>query len=577
MTFACSGLGIATTGGVAIGEIYLLQRGHLEVAPRFIPHEEIPDEVDRFRQAVAGARRQLKGVRGKIPETTRSDIVAFIDTHLLMLDDAALVEAPIEHIRTLACSADWALQLQRDALTKVFNEMEDPYLRTRKDDVDHVVNQILKNLLQEEEPKPEEMHGKVILAQDLTPADTILMRHQGISGFITEFGSPMSHTAILARSLDIPAVVGVRHATRCLRHGEQVVVDGELGMVLAAADGAILEHYRQRISSARNEATSLRRLIGQPTETVDHQRVELLANIELPEDIDTTRELGADGVGLYRTEYLYMNRREPPDEEEHFQAYRQVVEGLGGIPVTIRTLDLGADKQIDCSRSQPASNPALGLRAIRLCLKEPRLFMPQLRAILRVAALGPVRMMIPMLSNLQEVHKLKLLLESAREQLRTEEIPFAEQIPLGGMIEVPAAALSADAFAQELDFLSIGTNDLIQYTLAIDRIDDEVNYLYDPLHPSVLRLIQMVIDAGHRHGVPISMCGEMAGDARFVPLLLGMGLRAFSMQPGSLLDAKRTLRATHAGDLLKQVEALLPNLDQPTAAEALALLCNRTR
>lgn len=573
---ACTGIGI--TRGIAIGEAHLLQRGRTEVTPRFISRDDISNEVDRFRQAVSGARRQLKTVRNKIPDNTRSDIVDFIDTHLLMLDDVALTEAPIEHIRKGNCAAEWALQLQRDALVQVFEAMEDPYLRTRKDDVDHVVNQIQKVLLNLDDGDSSDLHGKVILAQDLTPADTILMRHQGIAAFVTEFGSPMSHTAILARSLGIPAVVGVRHATHCLRHGESLIVDGKQGIVLANADATTIRHYQELIGNTEAEAVLLRKLIGQPTVTRDGQTVQLMANIELPEDIESTRALKADAVGLYRTEFLYMNRKQIPDEEEHYQTYRQVVEGLGGIPITIRTLDLGADKQVDGGLSQEtlACNPALGLRAIRLCFKEPGLFQPQLRAILRASAHGPVRLMIPMLSNLQEVRKLKILLEEAMNSLKRDGLAFTAEMPVGGMIEVPAAALSADAFAKELDFLSIGTNDLIQYTLAVDRIDDEVNYLYDPLHPSILRLIQMVIDAGNRAGIPVGMCGEMAGDPYYVPLLLGMGLRELSMQPGSLLEVKRRLQALDCRELTRRTQGVMERLDEERSAYLIEEICNQS-
>ena len=436
------------------------------------------------------------------------------------------------------------------------------------------IDGLLKILLGHSDLQHEDLQGRIILAQDLTPADTILLRHQGVAAFVTEFGGPMSHTAILARSLGIPAVVGVHRATHSLSSGDQLIVDGERGLVLADADEATLQHYRRLIDDSRRHADALRKLIGRKTVTIDGETIKLMANIELPEDIDSTRSLGADGVGLYRTEYLYMNRSTPPGEEDHYQAYRQVLLGLGGIPVTIRTLDLGADKQIDgsCVSSPPACNPALGLRAIRLCLREPELFMPQLRAILRVATEGPVQIMIPMLSNLQELRRLKGLIEEAKSSLQRDGLRHDRNVQIGGMIEVPAAALAADAFARELDFLSIGTNDLIQYTLAVDRMDDEVNYLYDPLHPSVLRLIQMVIDAGRRQQTPISMCGEMAGDPRFIPLLVGMGLRTFSMQPGALLEVKRVLLRVDASHLLQQVSALMPDIDKPDTTARLTAL-----
>ncbi|WP_428634082.1 phosphoenolpyruvate--protein phosphotransferase [Sedimenticola sp.] len=572
MTFAGNGIGI--TRGVAIGEAHILQRGLLDISPRTIDSKNIPGEIKRFRLAIKGARERLQGIREKIPSTTRSDIIAFIDTHLLMMNDAALVEVPIQLIQQHAYAAEWALQLQRDSLVQVFDTMDDPYLRTRRDDVEHVVNQIQMSLLDIDGDTEADLNGKVILAQDLTPADTIVMRHQGIAAFITEFGGPMSHTAILARSLGIPAVVGVHNITRLLRQGECVVVDGEQGVVLADADQSTLAHYQSRINVAQGRATQLRSLIGKAATTREGVRVHLMANIELPEDIEATRELQADAVGLYRTEFLYMNRQGMPDEEEHYQTYRRVVEGLDGIPITIRTLDLGADKQVDgCTAT--SCNPALGLRAIRLCLKEPKMFQPQLRAILRAAVHGPVRIMIPMLSNLQEVRKLKALISETEADLRHEGIPFASEIPVGGMIEVPAAALSADAFTRELDFLSIGTNDLIQYTLAIDRVDDEVNYLYDPLHPAILRLIQMVITAGERAGIPVSMCGEMAGDPRYIPLLIGMGLREFSMQPGSLLIAKERLFELDAAKLTRQTRKLMKRLGESDFEQLLDKICTR--
>lgn len=386
----------------------------------------------------------------------------------------------------------------------------------------------------------------------------------------------MSHTAILARGLGIPALVGVHHATQILRQGERLIVDGKQGTLLATDEKSILDHYRNLIRKSEQRATSLLMLIKKPAITLDGETAQLMANIELPEDIEATRSLSADGVGLYRTEYLFMNRSGTPDEEEQFTAYSQAVEGLNGLPITIRTLDLGADKRLDnCSQESTTCNPALGLRAIRLCLKEPKLFRPHLRAILRATALGPVKIMIPMLSNLQEVYQIKAMLQETKESLTRDGLDYADNICVGGMIEVPAAALAADAFARELDFLSIGTNDLVQYTLAIDRIDDEVNYLYDPLHPSVLRLIQMVIDAGKRHNIPISMCGEMAGDPRYIPLLLGMGLREFSMQPGSLLEVKRVVRSLDAASLAKQVGRMMRNIDKPNALDALSLICNQ--
>ncbi len=556
MSLALSGIGVSR--GIAIGKAYLLQRGLPEVTEYAVPKALIKDEVTRFMQAVDLARQQLKAIRQQIPADTSQDIASFIDTHLLMLKDSALSEVPINLIRSRKCNAEWALKLQRDALVNVFDQMEDPYLRTRKDDVDHVVNRIQRILLKQEGHSQDTddmpLKGRIIVADDLTPADAVLMQHQGIAGFVTEHGGPLSHTAIIARNLRIPAIVGVRHARRYLNDDEELVIDGRQGVVLAEADDTILHHYRRVQNEERRYRTQLAKLKGEPAITRDGRVISLQANIELPEDVHAARRVAAAGVGLYRTESLFMNRDTPPDEEEQLAVYRQVLHGMRGAPVTIRTLDLGADKQANDSRDERplSSNPALGLRAIRLCLKDLTLFRPQLRAILRASAHGPLRMMIPMLSNLQEIHQVLQLIEECKQELTRQDLKFDPGLPIGGMIEVPAAAISAQFFAPLLDFMSIGTNDLIQYTLAIDRVEDDVNYLYDPLHPAVLHLIRHVIQAGHKAGVPVAMCGEMAGDTRYTRLLLGLGLSEFSMQPATLLEVKSIINASHAGELAAQ-------------------------
>ena len=574
MTLACAGIGVNSGIGIAIGDAYRLHRGLVRIEAGWVADDAVEAEVQRFRRAVATAGAQLRAVRAQIPSTTPTDIIEFIDTHLLMLEDRAIAEGPIDLIRNEGSTAEWALQLRRDALVQVFEEMDDPYLRTRKDDVDHVVGRIQKVLLSGTE-SPEDLDdlaGCIALAEDLTPADAVLLRHRGIAGFVTEYGGPMSHTAILARSLGIPAIVGARGSTSCLKHGERLILDARHGVVLADFDAATLAHFEATRDAARSRVAALRGLRDAPAVTRDGRRLELLANIELPDDVTVARDNGAEGVGLYRTEFLYMNRVTPPTEEEHFEAYRDVITGMGGVPVTIRTLDLGADKQVDGGATLACTNPALGLRAIRLCLKEPQLFRPQLRALLRASALGPVRIMLPMLTNVWEVMQTRALFEDAMRELTAEGVPFDPRVPIGGMIEVPAAALAAAAFARHLDFLSIGTNDLIQYTLAIDRVDDEVNYLYDPAHPAVLRLIQAVIDAGRSAGITVGMCGEMAGDPRFIPLLIGMGLNSFSMQPNSLLDARQLVRSADSGRLEREVRELMRNLDETDPSDLIAEL-----
>jgi phosphotransferase system enzyme I (PtsI) len=561
MTFALHGIGASK--GIAIGKVHRIERGQPEIHEYSLPKSRIRAEVRRFQRALADARADLRSVLARIPKETASDVSGFIDAHLLMLEDSTLTTVPIEIIRERRCNAEWALKMQRDAVISVFDAMDDEYLRTRKDDVDNVVNRIFRRLLAQDEPQREGarqlLAGKVVFADELTPSDTVLMQHQGVLGVVTEYGGPNSHTAILARSLRIPAVVGVHAARQYLRDDELVILDGRQGVVIGAPAPSILEQYRRGQRAIERFATARQKLRRARVVTSDGERIGLQANVELPEDVETASRLGAEGIGLYRTEFLFMNRAAPPDEEEQYEAYCGVVSALTGSPVTIRTLDLGADKQVDGARpGAPATaNPALGLRAVRLCLKEPELFIPQLRAILRASAHGPIRLMIPMLSSIQELFQVLRIVKQCGSELAKEGKPYDPAMPIGAMIEVPAAALCADLFARHVDFLSIGTNDLIQYTIAIDRIDDEVNYLYDPLHPAVLRLVHGTIKAGQRARIPVAMCGEMAGDARYTRLLLGMGLREFSVHPNAILEVKQAINGSHIGAIRKLAQRMM--------------------
>ncbi len=561
MTIALYGMGVSR--GIAIGNVHIIEHDRLDIPEYRIPASRIEGEVRRLERALASARQQLRAIRNHIPETTDADIAAFIDTHLLMLEDSALTHEPARLIRELGCNAEWALKLQRDALVTVFDEMNDAYLRTRKDDIDYVVNRIQRILLNQlplrHEVPGDRLMGYILLADDLTPADTVLMQHHGITAFVTEYGGPTSHTAILARSLGIPAIVGLQHALRYIREDDLIILDGTHGVVLVDPEDQILADYRRLQREEKRHYNALRKLKGRPAVTLDGTPIELQANIELPRDFDTVLEVGATGVGLYRTEFLYMNRDTPPDEEEHYQAYISVIDILRGLPLTIRTLDLGADKQVDGGRqSGPvASNPALGLRAVRLCLKEPSLFRPQLRAIIRASAHGPVRIMIPMLSNTHELGQILQMIEEIKTELEDQGIAFERRLPVGGMIEVPAAAVCADTFARQLNFLSIGTNDLIQYTMAIDRVNDEVSYLYDPLHPAVLRLIHTTLQAGKKARIPVAMCGEMAGETQHTRLLLGLGLREFSVHPAMLLEIKQIINNSRLAPLTKLAQKAL--------------------
>ncbi|HAJ91222.1 MAG TPA: phosphoenolpyruvate--protein phosphotransferase, partial [Gammaproteobacteria bacterium] len=494
MSLALSGIGVSR--GVAIGKAHIILRGSIEVLESAIPGHLIEEEVARFLSAVDSARRQLQAIQERIPVNTGVDIAAFIETHLLMLDDAMLVDVPVDLIRAHHCNAEWALKLQRNALVNVFEQMDDAYLRTRRDDIDYVINRIQRILLDSDQDGEQGetfvLENSIVLAYELNPAETMMLEHQGIRAFATECGGPLSHTAILARSMQIPAMVGTHGLQRYIQDGETIILDGLQGVLIAGPDARTLDHYRERQEQEYQRQAELARLTDSPAVTRDSTPIMLMTNIELPEDIDAVSRASANGVGLYRTEFLFMNRLAPPDEDEQYNCYVSVVEALKGKPLTIRTLDMGADKQVDGS----CSNPALGLRAIRLCLKDQSQFRPQLRAILRASAHGPVRLMIPMFSNTRELHQVLSLINDTKIALQREALAFAPEVEIGGMIEVPAAALTAADFASHLDFLSIGTNDLIQYTLAIDRVDDEVNYLYDPLHPAVLKLIKMTIDAG---------------------------------------------------------------------------------
>lgn len=548
MTFSLHG--VAVSRGIAIGNAHIIAHDEFEVRDYLIETGQVDSEVARLRAAIETAATHLRSMREKIPVSAPPDVASFIDTHLLMITDATLTDEPIRLIRERRYNAAFALKCQRDAIVSVFEQMADPYLQTRRDDVDHVVNRVLRYLFHDGSAKTPEndqrMQGAILLADDLAPADALLMQHYGVAGFVTEFGGPTSHTSILARSLGIPGVVGVHRARRFVQDGETLIIDGNEGVVIGDPDQRTLNYYRRRQDERLKYSAKLSKLKRAPCVTRDGFAIELQANVELPTDFAAARAVGASGVGLYRTEFLYMNRIDIPTEEEHYETYKHLVETVGGVPVTIRTMDIGGDKQVEAALTNRAkgANPALGLRAVRLGLKEPGLFLPQIRAIVKASALGPVRMMIPMLSQIDEAYQVLELVRTTQQEFSALGIAYDPKMPVGGMIEVPVAAMYADGFAQVLDFFSIGTNDLIQYSIAIDRVNDEVNYLYDPLNPGILRLIAMTIKAGQKAKVPVAMCGEMAGDPRCTRLLLGLGLETFSMHPSILLEIKGIINET---------------------------------
>ncbi|MGE0486707.1 MAG: phosphoenolpyruvate--protein phosphotransferase [Gammaproteobacteria bacterium] len=548
MTFALHG--VAVSRGIAIGRVHVVERRHLEIAEIRLEEHEVVAEVERLEAALALARHHLREIRDDIPSTTPAEIASFIDTHLLMLEDAAFSEEPVRLVRELRCNAEWAVKLQRDKLVAAFEEMDDAYLRTRRDDVENVVERLFRNLLRHKplrhEVPDQKLKDMIVLARDLAPPDLVLLQHHGVAGFITEHGGPTSHMSILARSMGIPGVVGLHHARRYIREDETVILDGEDGVVIGDAEDTVLAEYRARQAARNRFVAGLQVLREAPARTLDGVTISLQANVELASDFRSVSDCGATGVGLYRTEFLFLDHAEYPDEDEHFTTYRQMIAALDGAPLTIRTADLGSDKPLAQGDGPLAANPALGLRGIRLCLREPSLFWPQLRAIIRASACGPVRMMIPMLSTIEEVRQVRDIVATIRNEFARRGIAFDPTMPIGGMIEVPAAAVCADIFATELDFLSIGTNDLIQYSVAIDRVNDEVSYLYDPLNPGVLRLIATTLDAGRKAGIPVAMCGEMAGDPRYTRLLIGLGLGEFSVHPSALLEIKHVINGTSA-------------------------------
>lgn len=556
--------GIGVSRGIAIGRVHRVHGADLDIPEYVIEPEDLDAEVARFHAALAEAKAQLEQIRAQIPANAPAEIGAFIETHLLMMEDSALSETVAKLIRDHSCNAEWALKLQQDYLIDVFDRMDDAYLKTRRDDVEHVTARIQRVLLKQErhidtrgdrsKPPP------VIVADDLAPADIIILHQQGVAAFVTEHGGPLSHSAILSRSLRIPAIVGLHEARRMLIDDETIVVDGEAGHVLADPAEDALAFYRHRQKRDQRYRRMLGKLKTEPAISEDGAKIQLLANVELPDDSKDAAEVGAEGIGLYRTEFLYMNREEMPGEEEQLAAYRRVLRSVDG-PVTIRTLDLGADKTLAHGRDHTSSNPALGLRAIRLCLKETDMFRVQLRALLRASAEGDVRIMLPMISNIQELRQTRHLISEVMAELRGQGLAFNPALPVGAMIEVPAAALAAPLLARHADFFSLGTNDLIQYTLAMDRVDDEINYLYDPLHPAVLRLIKLTIDAGAAAGIPVSMCGEMASDRRYTRLLLGLGLTEFSMHPANILEVKRLVMQSDVAALRRQVDEVLASTD----------------
>ncbi len=568
--------GHAVSSGITIGSAHLVSTARLEVAHYEIAADAVDAELERFDRAMRTAQDELAALKAHILPDAPAEFEAFLNLHRMILDDSALSKAPREMIRNQRANAEWALVQQMERLVERFEEIDDPYLRERKADVQQAVERVLKAMMGGQTLAAQgasEEQKLIVVAHDLSPADMILIKRHHFGGFVTDVGGVTSHTAIVARSLGIPALVGLHHARQTISEGEMLIVDGEQGVLIVNPDPLVLAEYEDRQALLKAERKRLRRLRKTPSTTLDGTPVELYANIELPQDMPQVIEAGAHGVGLFRTEFMFLNRKDLPGEEEQFEAYRQVAKAMDGKPVVLRTLDVGADKTMnggDGSHSMP--NPAMGLRAIRFCLAEPQMFLTQLRAILRASHYGKVRILLPMLAHAHEIDQTPTLIAQAKEQLDERGLPYDREIEIGGMIEIPAAALSLPMFMRRLNFLSIGTNDLIQYTLAIDRTDDAVAHLYDPLHPAVLTLVANTIQTATRGGVPVAVCGEMAGDLQLTRLLLGLGLRNFSMHPSQLLPTKERILRTNLAEVQALAQRVLRNTDPGKTRDLLAKL-----
>lgn len=570
MTLALTGHGVAR--GIAIGHCHIVVSNELEIGEHRIDPGEVEKEIQRYRDAVEAARQQLTELADRMDENVAVPASEILQTHILMLDDSTIRQNTEEHIRDELCNAEWALQIQLEAVLFEFLNMDDAYIRTRGEDVAQVVRLVQRKLTAQDDGRhfeniPDRLADTLVIATELTPAELAILHERGVGGIVTEHGGPHSHAAILAASLGIPAVLGVRRAQTLLREREVLILDGGKGLVYASPDSKIRKHYHEVQAETRRFREALETIRDLPTVSLNGETVELMANAEREAEFSQAVQSGAGGVGLYRTEFLYLHGS-PPDEEAQLAEYRSAVRILDGRPLTIRTLDLGADKlpqSPDFSEPMRNANPALGLRAIRLCLRDSDRFKVQLRAILRASADGPVRCLIPMITTIEEIAKVRSLMDEAKTELKRKELPFDPGMLVGAMIEVPAAALALRDLGRYLDFISVGTNDLLQYTLAADRVDEQVAHLYDMQHPGVIRLMQHIFKEATAQNLPASVCGEVAGDRRYTRLLLALGLRDFSMHPGRLLEVKQVILNT---DIPRTTAALTRWLNDPTGQKS---------
>ena len=558
--------GIGASPGIVIGRVYLLDRRKVVVAGQRIEDVNVKSEVARFKKAVEVSKGQLEDIRKRYTRDLGKSHRYILDTHIMLLEDKMLVEGAVKRIKDDRINSEGALRETIDAIAKKFDAIEDEYLRERKHDVEQVVERVLRNLTgKKQESLAEISEEVVVIAHDLAPSDTLMMRKDKVLGFATEMGSRTSHTAIVARSLGIPAAAGLEKITASVRTGDVVILDGNHGTVIVDPDEETFLDYLRRQQRYKYFEQELDKLRDLPAETLDGKRIHLQGNIELPEEVATVARHGGAGIGLYRTEFLFLNRQHLPTEEEHYVAYRDVVERAAPDEVVIRTLDVGGDKLALPDQYEQEPNPALGLRAIRFCLQNRDIFRTQLRGIFRASAHGKIKILYPMISALPELQEIKRLMEAVRSELRTEGVPFDERLEIGVMIEIPSAALTSDLLAPEVDFFSIGTNDLIQYTLAIDRTNEHVAFMYEPLEPAVLRLLQRVSHAAHEGRIGLAMCGEMAGDPLYAAILMGLGFEYLSMNVAAIPWVKKVVRSVRMQDAVELADLVMR---QPTAVLA---------
>jgi len=546
--------GIGVSSGIVIGKAYLLERGMPELAHFcYLDMAEVDREVERFRAAIKESRDQMLRIKTKMEEDLRGkEHIRIIDAHMMILKDNMLINDTVKLIRNERVNAEWALSKVLEDLMEYFARMDDPYIKERGSDIEHIVNRVMLNLSGSKHDSVTDLKTPaIIVAHDVTPADTAQMDKNMVLGFLTDVGGRTSHSAITARSLEIPAVVGLEDITRRAETGDTIIVDGATGTVIINPSDSVIDVYRKRREKFESYATALFHYKDMPCETTDGRRIKLLGNMELAEELDSLLEHGAEGIGLYRTEFLYMNRKDLPSEDEQIKAYKHIVKRMAPNPVIIRTLDVGADKVAAGMDGIKEPNPAMGLRAIRFCLKNTEIFKTQIRAILRASAFGRIKIMFPMISGVEELRQAKSVLDEAKAELKVQGLAFDEKMEVGAMIEIPSAAIIADLIVREVDFVSIGTNDLMQYSLAIDRVNEHVAYLYEPFHPAVLRIIKIVADAANKAGVSVGVCGEMAGEPAYAFILVGFGVDQLSMNATSILRVKRLIRSISLADAKK--------------------------